>query len=119
MPGERALLARRLPPAAGGVSAGSYSASTALFAQATSAINGRAVDQAGAVLPGATVTATNTGTGVARNAITNAEGLYSIPALDRGNYDLSVELSGFATASKKAVEVVTGSTVTIDFTLCK
>src|SRR5258708_3720062 len=66
--------------------------SSALFAQATSTINGRAVDQAGAVLPGATVTAANTGTGVARNTVTNAEGLYSIPALDRGNYDLSVEL---------------------------
>ena len=36
------------------------------FAQATGTFNGRVVDQADAVLPGATVTATNTRTGVAR-----------------------------------------------------
>lgn len=91
--------------------------SAALFAQATATVNGRAVDQAGAVLPGATVTATNTGTGVIRTTVTNAEGLYSIPALDRGVYDLQVELAGFATAARTGVEVVTGSTTTLDFSL--
>lgn len=44
-----------------------------LFAQATATINGRVVDQGGAVLPGASVTITNTGTGVARETVTNAE----------------------------------------------
>ena len=39
------------------------SASSALFAQATATISGRVVDQAGAVLPGATITVTNAATG--------------------------------------------------------
>ena len=38
-------------------------ASGALWAQATASINGRVVDQTGAVLPGVAVTVTNTGTG--------------------------------------------------------
>jgi hypothetical protein len=41
-------------------------ATGAVFAQATAAINGRVVDQGGAVLPGATVTVTETSTGVSR-----------------------------------------------------
>lgn len=51
------------------------------FAQATSTINGRVVDQGGAVLPGVTVTVTNTATGAARDTVTNGEGLYNVPAL--------------------------------------
>ena len=69
-----------------------------LFAQATAAINGRVVDQGGAVLPGATVTITESATGVARTTVTNAEGLYSVPALSPGLYNLKVELTGFAAA---------------------
>ena len=56
--------------------------SSMAFAQATATINGRFVDQGGAVLPGATVTVTHTATGVARTTVTNGEGLYSIPALN-------------------------------------
>ena len=89
----------------------------ALLAQATAAINGRIVDQGGAVLPGVAVTVTNTGTGVARTTVTNGEGLYSIPALERGVYDLQAELSGFAPASRKGVELLTGSTISSDFSL--
>ena len=42
------------------------SVSSALFAQATATISGRVVDQAGAVLPGATITVTNAATGAVR-----------------------------------------------------
>ena len=54
------------------------------LAQVTATFNGRIVDQGDAVLPGATVTATNVRTGVARTTVTNGEGLYSLPALDPG-----------------------------------
>jgi len=62
--------------------------SGSLFAQATATINGRIVDQAGAVLPGATITITEGATGVARTTVTNAEGLYSVPALSPGTYNV-------------------------------
>ena len=42
-----------------------------VWAQATAQISGRVQDTTGAVLPGAEVTATQTGTGIARTAITN------------------------------------------------
>lgn len=55
------------------------------LAQGTSTINGRVTDQSGAVVPGVTVTATRTATGVKRFTVTNSDGLYSIPALDSGS----------------------------------
>ena len=45
-----------------------------VLAQGTSTINGRLLDQGDTVLPGATVTTTNTSTGVVRSAVTNGEG---------------------------------------------
>src|ERR1700687_300821 len=87
-----------------------------LRAQATGTINGRVVDQANAVLPGASVVVTNTSTGVARDTVTNAEGLYSVPALNPGVYTVKVELPGFALAEKRA-ELVAGSTLTVDIPL--
>jgi hypothetical protein len=59
----------------------SLAASGWLFAQATAAISGRVVDQDGAMLPGVTVTVTNTATGATRDTMTNGEGLYTVPAL--------------------------------------
>ena len=57
-------------------------------AQATSTFNGRVLDQGNAVLPGVTVTATNTSTGVVRTTVTNGEGVYGMPGLDPGVYDV-------------------------------
>ena len=58
------------------------------FAQSTSTFNGRVLDQGDAVLPGVTVSATNTNTGVVRTTVTNGEGIYSLPGLDPGTYDV-------------------------------
>src|SRR5579859_2620433 len=87
-----------------------------LWAQATGTINGRIVDQANAVLPGATVIVTNTGTGVVRDSVSNAEGLYSVTALNPGVYTVKVEIQGFAPTEKRA-ELVAGSTLTVDVQL--
>ena len=59
-------------------------ASSAVFAQ-TATISGRVVDDAGAVLPGATITVTNTATGAVRETVSNEEGLYTVPALIPGS----------------------------------
>src|SRR5688572_3761937 len=56
-------------------------AAPSAMAQATSAFNGRVLDQAAAVLPGVTITTTNTSTGVVRTTVTNAEGAYYLPGL--------------------------------------
>jgi hypothetical protein len=88
-----------------------------VFGQATAAINGRVVDQGGAVVPNAKVTVTSTGTATVRETVTNAEGLYSIPALNPGTYDMQAALTGFANDVKKNVELLTGATLTMDFSL--
>jgi hypothetical protein len=59
-----------------------------VLAQTTSTFNGRVLDQGDAVLPGVTITATNTNTGVVRTTVTNAEGGYLMPGLEPGTYSV-------------------------------
>ena len=86
-------------------------------AQATSTFNGRVLDQDDAVLPGATVTATNTSTGVVRTTVTNADGVYSMPGLEPGVYDVRTDLPGFAAAVRERVTLAINATITLDFRL--
>ena len=64
-------------------------------AQGTATIRGTVTDASGGVLPGATVTITNTGTKEARTAVTDDRGGYTFPSLFNGTYELKVELEGF------------------------
>jgi hypothetical protein len=59
-----------------------------------STIRGIVRDQANAVIPGAKVTLTNTGTSVARESLTNEAGFYTFPAVTPGPYRLVVEHAG-------------------------
>jgi Outer membrane receptor proteins, mostly Fe transport len=91
-----------------------------LFAQGrlTAAdIGGTSQDQTGAVLPGVTVTATNTATNQSRTAVTDKSGRYYIGALQPGVYTISAELSGFAPQKRKDVRLVIGQLAVLDFTL--
>ena len=88
-----------------------------VFGQATGTFNGRVVDQGGAVIPGARVTATAQATAVARTAITNENGLYSITSLNPGVYDVKAENPGFQTSARQAVTLVTDTSITLDFAL--
>src|SRR5882672_6455285 len=79
--------------------------------------NGRVLDQGDAVLPGVTITATNTSTNVARITVTNDEGLYNLPALDPGVYTIQTELAGFAFSTRTGVTLAINQTITVDFTM--
>ena len=74
----------------------------ALAQTATGGMRGVVVDATGAALPGATVMARNTATGLEIKTTTNGEGLYSVPRIPPGKYNLSIELQAF----KKAVPSV-------------
>lgn len=65
----------------------------------TGAVNGTVTDPTGAVIPNAKVTATNVDTGIETPSTTNTEGIYNIPFLQIGNYKLTVDVTGFATAT--------------------
>ena len=60
-------------------------------------IRGRALDQAGALVPGVKITATNVGTGVSYPAVTSKDGGYGFQQLPIGDYTLSAEKQGFNT----------------------
>src|ERR1700760_109113 len=80
------------------------SCGAALKAQTiTGAVNGTVTDPTGAVIPNAKVTATNVDTGIQTPSTTNNDGIYNIPFLQIGNYKLTVDASGFATAGLRTV----------------
>jgi outer membrane receptor protein involved in Fe transport len=88
--------------------------STPLSAQsATGSIEGTIVDQTGALMPGVTVTALQTATGATRLAVTDENGIFRIPLLPVGVYDLSAELAGFSTRKLPEVALTVGQTVTL------
>ncbi|HEU4981153.1 MAG TPA: TonB-dependent receptor [Acidobacteriaceae bacterium] len=62
----------------------------------TGAVSGTVTDPSGAVVPGATVTATDIATGVHTTTKTNNDGAYSIRFLTIGNYNVTVSANGFA-----------------------
>ena len=69
----------------------------AAWAQSTAQISGSVTDQSGAVLPGVEVTATQTGTGLIRNVVTNETGSFVLANLPVGPYRLEAGLPGFRT----------------------
>jgi outer membrane receptor protein involved in Fe transport len=80
-------------------------------------VTGTLKDQSGAVLPGVTVTAKNTATGLTRTAVTDASGEYRLVSLTPGNYNVSAELAGFGTESRPDIVLVIDQTAIIDIVL--
>jgi len=82
----------------------------AAFAQ-EAAITGIVTDSTGAVLPGVTVTATNSATGNTFVGVTDDRGNYRI-SVRIGTYQLTAELQGFATVNRPDVQLLVGQTAT-------
>ena len=93
-------------------------ASTALFAQNDRGVlTGSIKDPSGAVVPGAQVTAVQTGTNARFRTNSTSTGEYTVPSLPVGTYQLRVENTGFKTYLNTNVTVAAGSTVVLDVTL--
>jgi len=91
---------------------------TPVLSQSTNAtISGTIQDTTGALVPGVSLTATNTGTGVMTSVLTNDSGTYSFPSLLPGTYKLSAELTGFQTQTYTDVKLGNGEQVRLNFTL--
>ena len=86
-------------------------------AQATAQLNGRVTDESGALLPGVTVTATQTDTGFTRSAVTDESGAYVMANLPLGPYKLEVMLQGFKTYVQTGIVLQVGATPTVNATL--
>ena len=85
-----------------------------LLAGVTASISGTVTDPSGAVVAGATVTATNVETGVATTLTTNTQGFYSFQSLPLGNYTISVQQSGFKGYSQTGLVLDVNSALVID-----
>jgi hypothetical protein len=86
-----------------------------ISAQVTGAtLSGRITDTSGAVLVGARIVIENMDTGVTREAITNAEGIYSAPNLAPGTYEVSISAAGFATQDRHGITLTVGGDQIID-----
>ena len=84
------------------------------FGQAeTGMVSGTAQDPTGAVIPNATVTLTNNGTGATRTVTTGPNGQYTITNLQPGMYTVDVTAKGF-NPFKQSVQVTVGSRNTVD-----
>jgi hypothetical protein len=78
---------------------------------------GTVADQNGAVVPGATVTATLASTNYARAAVTDAEGRYRLVELQPGAYALRAGAKGFSAEERAGVQTAAGQSVRADFRL--
>jgi hypothetical protein len=74
-------------------------------------------DQAGAAVPGATVTAIATATNAARMAVSGTEAGSVFQGLPPGLYQVHVELSGFRPITRDGIRVSTGETIRLDVEL--
>jgi hypothetical protein len=90
---------------------------TAWAQLATAELNGRVTDSSGGVLPGVTVTATQTATGLVRTAVTDDNGAYLLSNLPTGPYRLEVALQGFRTYVQTGIVLQVGATPTINAAL--
>ena len=86
-------------------------------AQVTGTISGYVQDQAGGMLPGATITVEAAEQQLVRTAQANAMGFFDLQALPRGRYQVKVEMAGFEPQIRKDVEVTAGANVRLDFSL--
>lgn len=89
-----------------------------LIAQGPGAsLTGEVRDPSGAMVVTAKVTARNTGTNVSHSTVTDTAGIFVIPALQPGSYDISVESPGFNKDIRSGIMLQVAQTARVDFAL--
>ena len=94
----------------------SASGASAQLASQT-ALVGTVTDTSGSVVPGAAVTAINTGTQDTYTTTTNGEGYYNLQFVRPGRYQITVTLDGFQTFRATGIEIATNQIVRRDASL--
>src|ERR1039457_2908539 len=87
------------------------------MAQESSAITGKISDPSGAAVANATVTGKDVDRGTVWSTKTNTEGVYNLPRLPIGQYELRVEAAGFQKALRTAFSLELNQTARIDIVL--
>ncbi len=84
------------------------------LAQGLASLRGTVTDSSGAVIPSATVSVAQVGTGFSRNVTTNTEGDYLIPALPPADYILTAQANGFRQITRKGLTLLADKSVTVN-----
>src|SRR6202522_1917556 len=80
-------------------------------------VSGTVRDESNAVVPGASVKATNVETGVQHQAATNGQGFYSFPNLPIGHYSIGMQKAGFQPYQRTGITLEADSALTVDAVL--
>ncbi len=80
-------------------------------------LSGSVLDSSSSAVAGAQVTATHAGTGIRRAATTNDQGLFTLPSLDPGTYDLTVQKEGFRGIQRAGLKLDVAQVARLDFIL--
>ncbi|HKW98227.1 MAG TPA: carboxypeptidase regulatory-like domain-containing protein [Bryobacteraceae bacterium] len=80
-------------------------------------LDGTVLDQAGAVVPGATVVVVNTATGVEYKTTTTSAGAYTLPYLPAGTYNMRASAAGFRTSEANNIILRVAQTLTVNISL--
>ncbi|HEV2983503.1 MAG TPA: TonB-dependent receptor, partial [Vicinamibacterales bacterium] len=91
-------------------------AATRVYGQEAS-LAGMVTDESKAVLPGATVTASDLATGRQFAGVTDERGQYRLPGMTAGRYKVQAELQGFTTTVVPEIELLVGQNRTVPFEL--
>src|ERR1700739_23324 len=79
-------------------------------AQALASINGTVYDTSGGVVPDATVVLHSKATNLNRTTVTNGAGIYVIPDIQPGDYELKVSKEGFKSVLQPNITLVVNQT---------
>jgi hypothetical protein len=82
----------------------------------TGALTGVITDPSGAVVPGASITVTDTATGATQTAKSNEQGRFSVPLLRPSKYVVSAAAPGLS-STKTSVDVLVDQTFSLDLTV--
>jgi hypothetical protein len=83
----------------------------------SSQLEGRVTDVSQAIVSQAVVTVTRTDSGLKREVLSNDQGLYAIPLLPPGQYQIGVTKTGFKPLTRTGIVLETGTTTTVDLQL--
>lgn len=109
------MLARRFPISAVAVFA--LAPALPVLGQAVGVFRGTVLDNSGALVPDAAVSATNTQTGVSRTIKSNPQGIFVLPDLPIGSYSVQISREGFRTQQRTGIVLLTGQVIDAPFTL--
>ncbi len=88
-----------------------------LHAQAVGVLRGTVADASSALVPDASVTATNSSTGIVRTVRTNQQGIFVLPDTPIGTYSLQITKDGFRTEQRTGITLLTGQVADLSLTL--